>query len=103
MPMSMRWDCATTPGGLAATASASRFPPTGPVPTGFIGTRRRSARPVRSAPSRPGVIFNFENQFDVWEDWPGGTGCAWIESFLVTEAGIELMSKLPRTIRSTDD
>ena len=51
----------------------------------------------------PGVIFNFENQFDVWEDWPGGTGCAWIESFLVTENGIELMSKLPRTIRSTDD
>ena len=51
----------------------------------------------------PGVIFNFENQFDVWEDWPGGTGCAWIESFLVTEDGLELMSKLPRTIRSTDD
>jgi len=51
----------------------------------------------------PGVIFNFENQFDVWEDWPGGTGCAWIESFLVTENGLELMSKLPRTIRSTDD
>jgi len=51
----------------------------------------------------PGVIFNFENQFDVWEGWPGGTGCAWIESFLVTENGIEIMSKLPRTIRSTDD
>jgi Xaa-Pro aminopeptidase len=51
----------------------------------------------------PGVIFNFENQFDVWDDWPGGTGCAWIESFLVTEDGIEIMSKLPRTIRSTDD
>jgi Xaa-Pro aminopeptidase len=51
----------------------------------------------------PGVIFNFENQFDVWENWPGGTGCAWIESFLVTQDGIELMSKLPRTIRSTDD
>ena len=51
----------------------------------------------------PGIIFNFENQFDVWEDWPGGTGCAWIESFLVTENGLELMSKLPRTIRSTDD
>jgi Xaa-Pro aminopeptidase len=51
----------------------------------------------------PGIIFNFENQFDVWEGWPGGTGCAWIESFLVTEDGIEIMSKLPRTIRSTDD
>jgi Xaa-Pro dipeptidase len=51
----------------------------------------------------PGVIFNFENQFDVWEDWPGGTGCAWIESFLVTEDGLKIMSKLPRHIRSTDD
>jgi Xaa-Pro aminopeptidase len=51
----------------------------------------------------PGIIFNFENQFDVWEDWPGGTGCAWIECFMVTENGLELMSQLPRTIRSTDD
>ncbi len=51
----------------------------------------------------PGIVFNFENQFDVWEDWPGGTGCAWIESFMVTENGLELMSKLPRTIVSTDD
>jgi Xaa-Pro aminopeptidase len=51
----------------------------------------------------PGIVFNFENQFDVWEGWPGGTGCAWIESFLVTEDGIEIMSELPRTIRSTDD
>ena len=51
----------------------------------------------------PGIVFNFENQFDVWEDWPGGTGCAWIESFMVTESGLELMSKLPRTIVSTDD
>ena len=22
----------------------------------------------------PGMVFNFENQFDVWEDWPGGSG-----------------------------
>ncbi len=52
---------------------------------------------------QPGIVFNFENQFDVWEDWPGGTGCAWIECFMVTETGLELMSKLPRTIVSTDD
>ncbi|MEE9299747.1 MAG: Xaa-Pro peptidase family protein [Alphaproteobacteria bacterium] len=51
----------------------------------------------------PGMVFNYENQFDVWEDWPGGTGCAFIESFLVTENGLELLSKLPRTIVSTDD
>jgi Xaa-Pro aminopeptidase len=51
----------------------------------------------------PGMVFNYENQFDVWEDWPGGTGSAFIESFLVTENGLELLSKLPRTIVSTDD
>ena len=46
----------------------------------------------------PGQVFNLENQFDVWEDWPGGSGAAWIDSFLVTESGLEVLSKLPRTI-----
>lgn len=47
---------------------------------------------------QPGMVFNLENQFDVWEDWPGGSGCAYIETFLVTENGLEVLSKLPRTI-----
>jgi Xaa-Pro aminopeptidase len=46
----------------------------------------------------PGIVFNLENQFDVWEDWPGGSGAAYIESFLVTENGLEVLSKLPRNI-----
>ena len=46
----------------------------------------------------PGQVFNLENQFDVWEDWPGGSGAAYIESFLVTENGLEVLSGLPRTI-----
>jgi len=49
-------------------------------------------------PIQPGMVFNLENQFDVWEDWPGGSGCAYIESFLVTENGLEVLSKLPRTL-----
>ena len=48
----------------------------------------------------PGMVFNLENQFDVWEDWPGGSGCAYIESLLVTENGVEVLSKLPRTLVS---
>ncbi len=44
----------------------------------------------------PGQVFNLENQFDVWEGWPGGSGAAWIESFLVTENGLEVLSALPR-------
>ncbi len=46
----------------------------------------------------PGQVFNLENQFDVWEDWPGGSGAAWIDSFLVTDSGLEVLSSLPRTI-----
>jgi Xaa-Pro aminopeptidase len=47
---------------------------------------------------QPGLVFNYENQFDVWDGWPGGTGCNFIESIIVTEDGPELLSRLPRTI-----
>lgn len=46
----------------------------------------------------PGQVFNLENQFDVWEDWPGGSGAAWIDSFVVTEDGLEVLSRLPRNL-----
>lgn len=52
---------------------------------------------------KPGLVFNYENQFDIWEGWPGGTGCNFIETFLVTDDGPELLSRLPRTIRSNGD
>lgn len=57
------------------------------------------ARPIWGMPERPiepGMVFNYENQFDVWEDWPGGSGAAYIESLLVTESGLEILSGLPR-------
>ena len=44
------------------------------------------------------MFFNFENQFDVWEDWPGGSGAAYLETLMVTENDLEVMSKLPRTL-----
>ncbi len=46
----------------------------------------------------PGAVFNFENQFDVWDDWPGGNGAAYIETFLMTEDGLEVLSRLPRNL-----
>ena len=55
---------------------------------------------IGDPPIQPGMVFNLENQFDVWEDWPGGSGCAYIESLLVTENGLEVLSKLPRTLVS---
>jgi Xaa-Pro dipeptidase len=46
----------------------------------------------------PGMVFNLENQFDVWEDWPGGSGAAYIETLIATEDGLEVMSRHPRTL-----
>ena len=46
----------------------------------------------------PGMFFNLENQFDVWQDWPGGSGAAYVETLMVTENGLEVMSKHPRTL-----
>jgi Xaa-Pro aminopeptidase len=46
----------------------------------------------------PGMVFNLENQFDVWENWPGGSGAAYIETLLATEDGLEVLSKHPRTL-----
>jgi Xaa-Pro aminopeptidase len=53
---------------------------------------------IPDRPVVPGMVFNYENQFDVWEDWPGGSGAAYIETLLMTEGGLEVLSKLPRTL-----
>ncbi len=46
----------------------------------------------------PGVVVNIENQFDTWEDWPTGSGAAYIESLLMTDSGLEVLSTLPRNL-----
>ena len=46
----------------------------------------------------PGIVVNFENQFDVWENWPGGSGVAYVDSMLMTDAGLEVLSTLPRNL-----
>ena len=62
---------------------------------------RHWLRPLDEAADRafePGVVVNFENQFDVWEDWPGGSGAAYIDSLLMTDSGLEVLSTLPRSL-----
>ena len=61
----------------------------------WLATRFRE---MGDPPIQPGMVFNLENQFDVWENWPGGSGCAYIESLLVTDKGLEVLSTLPRTL-----
>lgn len=54
---------------------------------------------VEDRPLEPGMVFNFEGQFDDTEGWPGGSGAAYIETLLVTEDGLEVLSTLPRTLQ----
>ena len=61
------------------------------VPPDWVGTLFVDPHEgIADRPLVPGMVFNLENQFDVWEDWPGGTGAAYIESFLVTDSGLEI-------------
>ncbi|QEX18231.1 ectoine hydrolase DoeA [Hypericibacter terrae] len=53
---------------------------------------------IDDQPLQPGMVFNYENQFDVWENWDGGSGAAYIETLLVTDRGLEVLSKLPRDL-----
>ncbi len=69
------------------------------MPPDWVGRHRPAPREeVPMPPLEPGTVLNFENQFDVFEGWPGGTGAAYIETFLVTGQGIEVLSGLPRNI-----
>ena len=70
------------------------------VPPDWVGVHRTHPTPDNpdDRPLEPGMIFNLENQFDVWENWPGGSGAAYIESLLMTDSGLEVMSELPRNL-----
>ena len=46
--------------------------------------------PANDPVMRPGMVFNFEVQYDVFEGWPGGSGAGWIDSYLMTEKGLEI-------------
>ncbi len=69
------------------------------VPPDWVGSFWALPREgVPDQPLQPGMVFNYENQFDVWENWPGGSGCAYIETMLVTARGLEVLSVLPRDL-----
>jgi len=69
------------------------------VPPDWVGSFFAEPREdVADQPLQPGMVFNYENQFDVWEDWPGGSGAAYIETLLVTNSGLEILSALPRVL-----
>ena len=69
------------------------------MPPDWVGRHRPAPREAVPIPRlEPGLVMNYENQFDVFEGWPGGTGAGIIDTLLVTESGLEVLSPLPREI-----
>jgi Xaa-Pro aminopeptidase len=69
------------------------------MPPDWVGRHRPAPREDIPIPVlEPGIVMNYENQFDVFEAWPGGTGAAYIETLLVGEERIEVLSELPRNL-----
>ena len=54
--------------------------------------------PANDPVMRPGMVFNFEVQYDVFEGWLGGSGGGWIDSYLMTEKGLEILTEMPRNL-----
>lgn len=64
-------------------------------------THRHRPQPFENVPDpqiMPGMVFNFEVQYDVFEGWPGGSGAGWIDTFLMTETGLEVLTDMPRQL-----
>ncbi len=54
--------------------------------------------PANDVIMQPGMVFNFEVQYDVFDGWAGGSGGGWIDSYLMTERGLEILTDMPRNL-----
>lgn len=54
--------------------------------------------PANDPIMEPGMVFNFEVQYDIFDGWPGGSGAGWIDSYLMTEKGLEILTEMPRNL-----
>ncbi|MEM7224599.1 MAG: Xaa-Pro peptidase family protein [Pseudomonadota bacterium] len=68
-------------------------------PPDWVHRHRPAPREIVPDPvMAPGMVFNYENQYDVLEGWPGGTGVGVIDSFLMGDDGLEILTDLPREL-----
>lgn len=67
------------------------------IPPDWVGHTFHSGLGFEALNFEVGMTTNYENVFDiVMEDWPGGKGGSYIEMLLMTENGLEILSKLDR-------
>ena len=67
------------------------------IPPDWVGHTFHSGLGFEALNFEVGMTTNYENVFDiVMEDWPGGKGGSYIDMLLMTESGLEILSKLDR-------
>ncbi|MFP6740979.1 MAG: M24 family metallopeptidase, partial [Alphaproteobacteria bacterium] len=69
------------------------------IPPDWVGHKWWGAPSYPTLVYQPGMVSNYENVFDLGgKDWGGSAGVAYIDSILMTESGLEIMSAFPRTL-----
>jgi Xaa-Pro aminopeptidase len=68
------------------------------VPPDWTGHTYLSGLSFERADMNVGMVVNFENVLDVTEGWPGGYGVMNIDTLVMTETGLRILSKLERKI-----
>lgn len=70
------------------------------IPPDWVGRHRPSPREAIPPPRLdPGLVMNFENQYDTYqENWRGAPGAGLIDTLLVTDDTLEILTPLPREL-----
>lgn len=73
------------------------------IPPDWVGHTFLGGSGFGTANYDPGTVTNYENRFDVTHDqWAGGWGAGFIETFLMTGSGLEVLSGLDREMTVLD-
>ena len=70
------------------------------MPPDWVGRHRPKPREDIPPPDlSPGLVMNFENQYDTYrENWSGAPGAGLIDTLLMGEAGFEILTPLSRRL-----
>lgn len=69
------------------------------IPPDWVGHTYLNGRCFERADFVVGTVTNFENVLDVPEGWPGGFGMQNVDTFVMEENGLRILSALDRSIK----
>ncbi len=69
------------------------------IPPDWVGHTFLGGHRYEKANFDAGCVTNFENVLDVFsEGWPGGRNGSYIDTLLMTDSGLEVLSKIPQDL-----